>query len=121
MNIETEPVIDPHSGIKIWANQSPENQCILLVGVLHDVLANADALVRALELARSASGKKQWQLQAIEYYSEQVFFQLKGILEAIEEQRIALWRGVSRELARHALGKFKPSAYQTWLDASAAE
>jgi hypothetical protein len=117
MSEDIEPIIDPNTGIKIWANPSPEDQCILLAGVLHDVLANAGALVRELELQRSASGKKQLQLQAIEYYSEQVFFLLKGILEEIHKNRIAAWRGVSCGLhARHQPEKFRPSAYQDWLD-----
>jgi hypothetical protein len=84
-----EPIINPNTGIKIWGHLPPLDQALLLVNVLADVLANADALVRELELQSNASGKKHLQLQMIECYAEQVFFQLKGIREAIEEARAA--------------------------------
>jgi hypothetical protein len=89
MSSETvyEPIVDPNTGIKIWSNVPPIDQVFLLINVLTEVLAKADALVRELELAANASMKKQLQLQAIEYYAGQVFFELKAIREAIEEQR----------------------------------
>jgi hypothetical protein len=89
MSTETayEPIIDPDTGIKIWSNVPPMHQVFLLINVLTEVFAKADALVRELKLASNASTKKQLQLQAIEYYAGQVFFDLKAIREAIEEQR----------------------------------
>jgi hypothetical protein len=102
---EYEFILDPNTGIKIW-NCPPEDQAFHLINILCDVLANADALVRELELARNASGKKQLQLQAIEFYAAQVFFELKAIREAIEENPARQLRGVRRELvAREFFGK----------------
>jgi hypothetical protein len=111
-----EPIIDPDTGLKIWAHAGLEDQALLLVGMLaDDVLPKADALVRELELHSSASGKKHLQLQTIEYYSAQVFYALKAICEAIEEHPQQELHGVRRELHRAGLLP-APKRATAWME-----
>jgi hypothetical protein len=82
--VECWHYVDPGAGIKCWI-APPQHQIHLLLNVLADRLADADKLVRELELHKSASGKKQLQLQMIEHYAAELYFELKHIRETITE------------------------------------
>jgi hypothetical protein len=93
--IECWHYVNPGIGIKCWI-APPQHQIHLLLNVLADRLADADKLVRELELHKSASGKKQLQLQMIEHYAAQLYFELKHIRDPNEGERRAALAALER-------------------------